>query len=82
MVTYSSLSDISNNEIIQSSAFGKTQGLSDIVDPSKLLQENRLIKLNGIISQFLQTHTAFWLDALDMMNELNRIAEALSNKKK
>jgi hypothetical protein len=56
--------------------------LSDIVDPGKLLQEDRLIKLNSIVFAFLKTHLTFWEGVQLMMKEIDQTAQALGKKDK
>jgi hypothetical protein len=54
--------------------------LQEISDPTQILQEDRLVKLNTLISEFLTTHTVFWQDVIVMMDNLNDTARILSEK--
>ncbi len=81
-LSYDQLYEVSQNEIIVSSAFGQNKWLSDIVDPGKLLQEDRLIKLNSIVFAFLKTHLTFWEGVQLMMKEIDQTAQALGKKDK
>ena len=82
VIIWDPLYEISQNEVIKSSAFGQNKWLTELVDPSILLQEERLIKLNSLVFDFLKTHTAFWQDVIVMMNDINQTAQALSKKDK
>lgn len=74
--------EVKKNEIIKSSSFGLTNGCQAPVDSIKLLQEDRLIKSNSIVFEFLKTHLAFWQDVVVMTKDINQTAKTLSNKKK
>jgi hypothetical protein len=54
--------------------------LTDFIDPSKLIQEDRLIKFNSVVFEFLKTNVAFWQDVLSMMKEIDQTAQALGKK--
>jgi len=74
------LYDVSKNEVIKSSSFVQNKWLTDFIDPSKLIQEDRLIKFNSVVFEFLKTNVAFWQDVLSMMKEIDQTAQALGKK--
>ncbi len=74
--------EVAKKEIIKSNSFKQINWCVSVVDPIKLLQEDRLIKSNTIVFEFLNTHLIFWKDVLAMMKEINLTAEALSKKDK
>jgi len=72
------ISDISKNEMIESSSFNEIK--CNWLDPIKLLQDDRLIKFDLLVFDFLKVHLAFWQDVIVMMNDINKTAESLSKK--
>jgi hypothetical protein len=72
--------EVAKKEIIKSTSFKQTNWCPPVIDTIKLLQEDRLIKSNTIVFEFLKTHLVFWQDVLEMMKEINLTAEALSKK--
>lgn len=54
--------------------------LNPIWDPSKIIQTDRLMKMNQLVLAFLDTNLMFWEDVLDIMESIDSVAENMSRK--